>query len=119
MISLNKQNGRVIIDLKAIYVGEDLIIIISGGDRPHVGAVSYGGQEFENKEFKDNTIIYKNHKEHIISQIFSQRIAEVFKGNYIISAGIHLDNITKEEIEIVQRMSEELLEEIILIIKGE
>lgn len=119
MISLNKQNGRVIIDLKAIYVGEDLIIIISGGDIPHIGSISYGGQEFKNKEFKDNTIIYKNHKEHIISQRFSQRIGEVFKGNYIISAGIHLDNITKEEIEIVQRMSEELLEEIILIIKGE
>lgn len=119
MINLNRKIGRVNIDLKGTYVGEDLIIIISGGDRPHIGSISYGGQGFENKEFKDNTIIYKNHKEHIISQRFSQRIDEVFKGNYIISAGIHLDNITKEEIEIVQRMSEELLEEIILIIKGE
>ena len=66
MINLNRKIGRVNIDLKGTYVGEDLIIIISGGDRPHIGSISYGGQGFENKEFKDNTIIYKNHKEHII-----------------------------------------------------
>ena len=119
MINLNRKKGRVNIDLKATYVGEDLIISISGGDRPHVGAISYGGEGFENKEFKKNTIIYGNHKEYIISQRFSQRIGEIFKGNYIISAGIHLDNITKEEIEIVKKLSEELLEEIISIMEGE
>lgn len=119
MINLSKTLGRVNIDLKATYVGEDLIIIISGGDRPHIGAVSYGGEGLENKEFEKNIIVYGNHKEYIISQRFSQKIGEVFKGNYIISAGIHLDNITKEEIEIVKMLSEELLEEIIFIIKGE
>lgn len=119
MIKLNRKIGRVNIDLKGTYVGEDLIIIISGGDRPHVGAVSYGGQGFENKDFEKNTVVYGNHKEYIICQRFSQRIGEIFNGNYIISAGIHLDNITKEEIEIVKNLSEELLEEIISIIEGE
>lgn len=119
MINLNKQLGRVDIDVKISYIGTDLIIIISGGDRPHIGSVSYGGQGFENKEFKKNTLVYENHKEYIISQKFSQRIGEIFKGNYIISVGIHLDNITKEEIKIVKKLSDELLEEIVLILEGE
>lgn len=119
MINLNKKLGRVSIDLKATYVGEDLIIIISGGDRPHVGAISYGGEGFVNKDFKKNTVVYGNHKEYIICQKFSQKIGNIFEGNYMISAGIHLDNITKEEIKIVMNLSEELLEEITSIIKGE
>ena len=52
MINLNRKKGRVNIDLKATYVGEDLIIIISGGDRPHVGAISYGGQVLKIKNLK-------------------------------------------------------------------
>lgn len=119
MINLNRKLGRVKIDLKANYVGEDLIIVVSGGDVPHVGAISYGGEGFRNKDFEKNTIIYGNHKEYIISQRFSQRIGDIFKGNYMISVGIHLENITGEEIKIVIKLSEELLEEIISIIKGE
>lgn len=119
MINLNRKLGRVNIDLKANYVGEDLIIIISGGDRPHVGAISYGGEGFSNKDFEKNTVVYGNHKEYIISQKFSQSIGDIFKGNYMISVGIHLDDITKEEIKIVMKLSEELIEEITFIIKGE
>lgn len=119
MINLSRKIGRVNIDLKANYVGKDLIIIISGGDRPHVGAISYGGEGFSNKDFEKNTIVYGNHKEYIISQKFSKSIGDIFKGNYMISVGIHLDQITKEEIKIVMKLSEELLEEIICIIKGE
>lgn len=119
MINLNRKLERVNIDLRANYVGEDLIIIISGGDRPHLGSISYGGEGFLNKDFEKNTIVYVNHKEYIISQKFSQRIGDIFKGNYMISVGVHLDNITKEEIKIVMKLSEELLEEITSIIKGE
>lgn len=119
MINLNRKLGRVNIDLKANYVGEDLIIVVSGGDVPHVGAISYGGEGFQNKDFEKNTIVYGNHKEYIISQRFSQRIGDIFKGNYMISVGMHLENITGEEIKIVIKLSEELLEEIISIIKGE
>lgn len=119
MINLNRKLGRVKINLKATYVGEDLIIIISGGDRPHVGVISYGGEGLSNKDFEKNTVVYGNHKEYIISQRFSQRIGDIFKGNYMISVGIHLEHITKEEIKIVMKLSEELLEEITSIIKGE
>lgn len=112
MINIDRNIGRININLKVMYVGEDLLIVLSGGDRPHIGAISYGGVNDENK-----TVALKHHRDDVISDLFSRKISSVFKGNYVICAGVHLDNITKDEILQVKSLSEELLEEIILIIR--
>lgn len=114
MIILRKNIGRITINLNAIYIGADLIIILSGGDKEHLGAISYGGVND-----KVGTIKFKNHMDDVISDMFSKEIEKVFNGNYAICAGIHLDNITKEEISQIKKLSRVLIEELILIIEGE
>ncbi|WP_297134131.1 prenylated flavin chaperone LpdD [Terrisporobacter sp.] len=112
MINIDKKLGRINLNLKAMYVGEDLLIVLSGGDRPHIGGLSYGGLED-----KSNTISFKNHKDHILSDLLSKEISKIFKGNFLICSGVHLDNITKEEINQVKKLSEEILEEMIFIMR--
>lgn len=114
MIIFKKSISRITINLKAIYVGSDLIIIVSGGDKEHLGAISYGVVDD-----KSGTIKFKNHMDDVISDMFLKEIEKVFNGNYAICAGIHLDNITKEEISQIKKLSKQLIEELILIIKGE
>ena len=112
MINIDKKLGRISINLKAMYVGDDLLIVLSGGDRPHIGGISYGGLDDDKQ-----TISFENHKDYILSDLFSKEISKIFKVNFVICSGVHLDNITKEEINQVQDLSKEILEEMIFIMR--
>lgn len=112
MINIDKKSGRININLKAMHVGDDLLIVLCGGDRPHIGGIGYGGVNDDKQ-----TISFKNHKDYILSDLFSKEISQIYKGNYVICSGVHLDNITKEEINTVKKLSEEILEEMIFIMR--
>lgn len=112
MINIDKKSGRININLKAMYVGDDLLIVLCGGDRSHIGGISYGGVNDDKQ-----TISFKNHKDYILSDLFSKEISQIYKGNYVICSGVHLDNMTKEEINTVKKLSEEILEEMIFIMR--
>ena len=42
MIEIKKEFKRIKINLKAIKMGEDLCVILTGGDKPHLGALTIG-----------------------------------------------------------------------------
>lgn len=112
IINLTKTKGRINVNLKAMFVGDDLLVILSGGDRPHIGAVSYCETNDESY-----TKSFKFHKDYVLSDYFSKKIKDVFNNNFVVCAGVHLDNITKDEISQVELLSKELLDELILFIK--
>lgn len=106
MILINKKIGRIEINTKAIFMGEDLCLIITGGDTPHLGAVttlSDAGMD---------TLSFGKHKERFITESVSEILKEKFRGNLVICCGIHLNNITMEEIKIVKDMCNKIGEEL-------
>lgn len=82
------------IKLEAIFVGDDLCAVVTGGDKPHVGAISV-----YSKEEGIKTISLKNHKSYIIGEIFINSIKDSFNGNISVSCGIHIDNISKRQMK--------------------
>jgi hypothetical protein len=77
-------------------MGEDLCVIITGGDRPHLGAVTVGSKQVE-----EHTFCFPHHKEDHVTKLVYSLITESFDKNVLVCCGIHVDNILKTEIDTV------------------
>ncbi len=104
MIEIKKSKNKIQIVLKAIKMGDDLCIIITGGDKPHLGSVTLG----EIKE-KENTLSLKGHKEHFITSIVYNKLRKYYKGNIVVC----IDNITKNEIDDIMSIVDNLIDSLI------
>jgi hypothetical protein len=101
--------GKHMVTLTHLFIGDDLLVIITGGDE-HIGGVSL----LENNSF--STISKKNHKDTVISKMLAPIIYDTLKRDVLVVCGIHIDDATKEDIDILinnaQKCVEEFLKEI-------
>lgn len=105
MIVIDEELGRIKIKLQAIKMGQDLCIIITGG-KEHIGAVTFSYDK------EANTVAFGTHKENFVTQAASDILKDKYCGNFVICCGIHFDNITKEEIELVKVLTLKITEEL-------
>ena len=115
------------IDAVILSVGDDVCVIVSGGDAPHIGAVSAGVfdcgvgaapmhmQDVSNKNEKPlvtqlypgqtATLVLPSHKEGVVSEMLAKELSARLEKNVTVLCGIHVDNLSKEGIaEIVEIM---------------
>lgn len=106
MIKIEKCYNNINIKLQAIYANNDLCVLITGGDEPHIGSVSV-----YSKDEGVQTISLISHKDYIIGELFINSIKDIFLGNISVSCGIHIDNITIKQIQEVYKICEGIFEE--------
>ena len=99
--------GRTEIILEYHYTGEDISMVITGG-RAHVGAVAVG--YCRNGNVATETIVVPPHKEGEIASMFASTVAKHLHCTAVCTAGIHLDNITKDEIDTINDNAVQLLD---------
>ena len=87
-------------------IGQDRLICVSGGDVPHIGAVSFGNRE---EAYHDAA---RGHKELLVTEKMFCTLRECVEGNLLVTGGIHLENITAVQIDAVLAVCEELTEKI-------
>ena len=83
---------RVWADL--IPAGEDFVVFIGGGEKPHIGSMSIcekGGEAF--------SVSMPEHKDYIVSREAAKRIAELTGRRCLVVVGIHVEGATKLEIK--------------------
>jgi hypothetical protein len=107
MIEITRAKGRIELKLIAIYMGEDLCVIITGGDRPHLGAVTVGSKHVE-----EHTFCFPHHKEDHVTKLVYSLITEPFDKNVLVCCGIHVDSISKPEIDTVISLCREMIVEL-------
>jgi hypothetical protein len=122
MKDLNIEKGRVKLNLKAIEIGEDLCVIISGGDRPHIGCVtlSVPRKSLEDENVISSTTSVLNmtgHKDDDAARYVAHELCSKLNKNIVITCGIHIDNITKEEIHVTIDLLKELTKQLIKMIQ--
>ncbi|MCL7410283.1 MAG: hypothetical protein P1P69_01920 [Methanosarcinaceae archaeon] len=94
-----KQNvGRTELILEQKQIGNDHVITLTGGEG-HVGAVAVGVFDEKNGSASASVITSPGHREEGIALENALRISEVTKTATVFIVGIHLDNITKDEID--------------------
>lgn len=99
------------ITLKAEWIGNDLLLSLYGGDTPHIGTVTtFSSGETQVQRFPSHDGRF--HKDDILAKILLEKIQSIIPGNCVITAGVHVDHISKEQIEVSFPMTEELADEL-------
>jgi hypothetical protein len=95
---ITKGEGRTSISLLAESLGADPVVHIYN-ENAHIGAVALG--EYDHKENRTSTSVITRlgHKDDVIAQKAAYLISKHTKRPSCVIAGVHLDNITEEEIE--------------------
>lgn len=103
---------------EAVSIGNDLVVMISGGEKPHVGAVAIGipRSSLANSEKVSATVsvfAMIGHKEDELARIIAQELAASLNRNAIVTVGIHIDQILPEGIGSIEQSCRNILKQLI------
>ncbi len=101
-------DNRCAVTLKYFDIGEDLLVIITGG-KEHIGAISL----MDNGLY--SSVVKSGHKDEMISKFVIKTISSVINKDIAVTCGIHIDNATKDEIETIFKNTEKCIEKFISI----
>lgn len=99
-------------------IGEDVVILVSGGEKPHVGAVAVGipRPSLEDPDVVSSTasvFALVGHKEDDVAKIIARKISALLNKNTVVTVGIHVDNINAEGIKLIQENCNKVVERIL------
>ena len=85
-------------------VGEDILILVTGGDKPHIGSAVLA---IPRKSLRDEKIIsctssvlnVTGHKDEKICRYLAETFCKKYNAVTICAGGFHVDNLTAEQIQ--------------------
>ncbi len=93
----------ICIQANILHVKNDLLIVIYGGDKPHIGSCM----------LNENSLTLPNHKDDIALKTIYEILRDHTPKNICLVGGIHIDNITKTQIDTVLSLCKELAKRIV------
>ncbi|MPM38833.1 hypothetical protein SDC9_85463 [bioreactor metagenome] len=100
--------GRLSVQLSWEQVGKDWVIILSGGERPHIGASAISW--INGAAVETQVIRVPEHREDQLVCVLAEQCCRTLKSTVQVSCGIHIDRAKKEEIETLIEHSTYLIE---------
>lgn len=104
--------GRIRINANVILLNQDIQVIVWGG-KTHIGAIALAVAKSEAQVMEA-----ADHKDGEIALLIASELAKNLNGTVAVTAGIHYDKITPEEIEIVREKTRQIVREIITYVKN-
>ncbi|MHC5247079.1 prenylated flavin chaperone LpdD [Enterococcus sp. LJL90] len=100
------------ISAEVAIVGKDLAIKISGGDTPHIGTVTTLTKTaaIETRCFPSHD--GRLHKDDVLALIVAKKIQPLLPGTCVITAGVHVNQITSAQIAAASTLTQQLAKEI-------
>ena len=83
-------------------------LLIAGGDLSHIGAVAIA-----DAKGKIEVTTFEGHRETEVARKYAAGLWEKYRVPIVVSAGIHYDNATHEEIIKIVNLTNKILEEIL------
>ena len=112
MQSIKQNVGRAKLVLDQKQVGNDHVLTLTGGEG-HVGAVAVGLFDEKSARASASVITLPGHRDEGIALDGARRVSEVTKAATVFIVGIHLDNITKGEIDKIIVASKQMTDKFI------
>lgn len=107
-LALIAEEGRVRLQLRAYPMGEEVCLLLDGGDRPHVGAVAVTATD-EAVQIAQRP----DHREAELVEALARIAGDRLGSPVAVVGGIHLDGITPQEIDTVLHLSHHLLQQLL------
>jgi len=103
MITSGEGKYKVFLEKKEL--DDDLIFILGGGEKSHVGGVVICEPRKKTK-----VVSLENHYDYKVLRPIAEKACKKYNKTVITLGGIHIDNATKKEIDIIVKNCTELLE---------
>ena len=99
-------------------IGEDLLVAVWGGEKPHIGAVAVAQPR---PSLKDESVVsatasvfcYLGHKDDIVAKEAAEKISAALNRHVTLTVGIHWDDIDEAGIKTIMANSQRLVNMII------
>ena len=102
------------------YIGNDLHVVMTGGEQPHVGAVAVGMPDAKQEDGIHVALItVPGHREDVVVEKVARRLARQLGITVLVAAGMHWDEIDKKGIAQVLENSDLLTEKILHSVRGD
>ncbi len=98
--------------VRAIFLDEGMSVLLAGGDKTHIGAVS-----IKEPGRSVVTVCLEGHREDCISERWAVALGEAIDQTVCVQCGIHYDYLSRSGIEQVLEACNQLLEKIMNILK--
>lgn len=86
------------IEANVSVIGKDLFIALTGGDTPHIGAVTTVEKNSPSEKVRFHSHHGRFHKDDVLSEEVLKEIKPLLPGNCVITAGVHVNGITPAQI---------------------
>jgi hypothetical protein len=96
------------VKLETHMLGEDLLVVLTGGQRPHCGAVALAVPYKQTASC--SLLSMPQHKDGDLAKPLDERIAKRTGKNVVLVAGLHVDNATPDDIQMLVDNSEKEVE---------
>jgi len=108
--SITKENYMM--TAKVEVIGKDLFIAVTGGDNPHIGTVTTLTKDTEMQTIRYPSHDGRYHKDDVLAIRIGKIIQNDLPGSCTITAGIHVNHISKKQIMVSSQMAQNLGEQI-------
>lgn len=110
-------DGELVLQAVAVPMGADLLVAVTGGDKPHIGAASVSVprpslRDPARTSSTTSTINLTGHKDNVVADRISACLSAALKANVVVACGIHIDNLSPGGIARFVVLSEKLAEKI-------
>ena len=109
---LTKGEGRTRVNVTVSSMGSDLVVRIYNQDA-HVGAVAIGDYDSEHERASVSVITRLGHKDDVLAKEAAYLLSKSIKRPVCVIAGVHLDDITREEIDEILANTNTAISEVI------
>ncbi len=114
-LKVKTNEGAYDLEASVKLIGQDLLVAIWGGEKPHIGAVSVAQPRPSLRDPKvtsatASVICLPGHKEDELAKATSEVLSAAFNTQVVVTAGIHWEDISEEGIQKVIRNSEILID---------
>ena len=118
VFNVKTNEGAYDLEASVRFVGQDVLVAIWGGEKPHIGAVSVAQPRpsLKDPEITSATasvICLTGHKEDELVKATSEILAAALNTSVVVTAGIHWDNINEEGIDKIIANSKILVDRIL------
>ncbi len=113
-----KTENNLALKAQVLVVGDELCLIVSGGDTPHIGSVSIAVPRpslSDPAKISATTSTYNfvGHMDDKIGNLFAEKLAAFLNKKIVVTCGIHVNNISEDQMVLVKSLAERLLNDII------
>lgn len=113
------EDGCYSIEVLVISSGPDVVLYLSGGDRPHVGAVSLASYVEGEDRVMARNLVAGHHKEDELTERVAKDIARELHCTAAVVAGIHYDELDRAGIDAICSLADEAGRRAVAVIRSE